>query len=1560
MENCNCHNEIILKGSGQLERYLKALDPSYVSIDGRSIEDLLVFATGYADQIRFYDMPDSTVADINNPKASWAGFFKRDMAVIAASIATVDLDQIKNDYDNIGNQILVNPNVDLYKALFNQIITLVNKIDQWYSVAIPGNPLHTDVNLAINSILNAQLKKAVAYEEGFIVVDSKTVLNIDYTKVLNQQEWGLNDPVDPEFDIYQGSTPEERILSAVPFVDDIFHAFYSAVSNIVNQSTSYINFALTQYPSHQPYMALFITFLKLFNLAQQQINGLTGRMLDFYYRDVLRLTEKPAVPDKVYVVFQLAQNVAQYDLPQGTPLSAGKDASGIDQVYKTEADFVINQATVKELKNIFIEKTPAAAAEPDKIITAIFANPVANSMDGNGKTFIVPNSKWLTFGNRAIRIPAPKNICEFIDQKEAELNAKNTAKIGFAIASPQLVLQGGNRLIQIKMGAFTNISALKSVQIALTGEKGWLTIDNQITDSKEIQNIEDITVSGTFNSAYNNTKSGFFFDLKSAALYIYLPVAEQGIIAFDAKLHIGHTYNTAYPVMQVLIGPDIEIAADPFHSLTMSDLSLLVQVGSINNAKDTRGRMYFDGLKTLFIKTDTGPVTPGKAFDPFTTLPYYGASFYIGSDEVFNKPFDDPSDQLTVNIKTALNFNDNLSLTEILDRQVNQNTYVINVLNNRSWIKLKQGSEGSFAYNILSQVDNAGNVVTIPVPRNPVDYHTDIDVNTDKGFLRIDSLNSFGDVQGRINSAPGLQIKEISVSYLSNLRMLDPAIDQFFHIYPFGAAQISIAVSDTASQQNPLLVNANKLLPQFTYLSATSKYQLDFTGNRKINLNPGSKVPKFFGGDNILDQLIADASGLNEQINGNNNQYSAQIQEEGMLFIGVANLQPLQNLSLLFQFADGSALNEDDAPPSINWSYLVYNAWQPLNPENIVSDSTYDFQTTGIVNISIPADANDKHTIITDGLYWLCASVTANSACIPQLINVVAQATEAQFYDQSNSPTHYDNALSATSISKLSVAVAQVSKVTQPFSSFDGKHKEVGKEYYTRVSERLRHKGRAITSWDYEHLVLDKFPNVFKVKCIANTDPGCLCRKPVTASENLGKAKCCGPVSATGNVLIVPVPNLKNNNAANPLQPKTNQLTLIEIVNYLKPLTSPFVKVYAKNPVYEQVIVFFRVKFLSGIDKGYYLKKLNDEIVQYLTPWAFDQTIEANFGQKIYASAIINFIQQRPYVDFITDFLMGVCRNECCPSKKPDAGTVTGTGLITALDQVSGCCDIEEFLQHQGYFIGEVIAEPSSPMSLLVSAPKHIILLYEEPAEPSPCEKTIKVNLSPTNPIKTPFAAVPESTSAITTDAVAAPQSAPVAKAVNPAPAAPGVAEAVNPVADKVKTTGSARKKTSTIKLSEDTKKEAVLTDKSVGTVNSVDDITNTEAVSGKVPETTQPASDIAKETEQADGGPAAPADNTANTTAETNNLADKGTDNPNVLTNKTVAPASHNMIEDAIGEFDEFLEEKRHKVAQTGKAAVKRAEDFFKNVTHSKADKPKENPETPDAATGQNIQPGV
>ncbi len=494
---CSCDSEINLDGSGQLGRYLKALDPSYAPIDDRSIEDLLVFTRRYANQVRFYDIPGSNPGGETDPtKISWTEFFRRDIAVIFASIGTIDLNALKNDYDAIRTALDAKPGAHLFSNLFDPVLGIAVRIDKWYALAIPGNPLHDDLKLAIDSNLKAQMQKIVAYEEGFKFVDSQHPLKLDYTKISDKALWGLNDVINADITIYQGTEIADKIRYASLYADDIFNSFYSFLKGLVERSEGYMQYALEQYPAHQPHMALFISFLQLFRLAQDQMNGLTGRMLDFYYRDVLQLTTKPPIPDKAYIVFELAQGIAEFDIAPGTTLKASPDAAGIDQIYATETDLVVNQAKVKELKTIFIDKQAAiaAAAGATNLINTIYARPVAKSLDGFGAKFTDPNPKWPTFGKGNIVIDINQPDCKQID---ALANADRTdqAEIGFAIASPELLLQGGKRLLEL-----TGLNELfkdlnqddNLLEIWFSGEKGWIKVDQVMSpdDFKTLQNME--------------------------------------------------------------------------------------------------------------------------------------------------------------------------------------------------------------------------------------------------------------------------------------------------------------------------------------------------------------------------------------------------------------------------------------------------------------------------------------------------------------------------------------------------------------------------------------------------------------------------------------------------------------------------------------------------------------------------------------------------------------------------------------------------------------------------------------------------------------------------------------------------------------------------------------------------------------------------------------------------------------------------------------------------------------------------------------------------------------
>lgn len=1419
MSNCHCHDEVKRDGSAQINRYLKALDPAYAPVDGRSLEDLLVFAKRYAAQIRFYDIPgsgDVTPGTVPG-KISWREFFRRDMAVIAASIAVTDLEQIKKDYDEIRARLDLDPTNDAYGDLFDPILGILKRTDRWYSIAIPENPLHADLELAIQSNLKDLVRKIIAFEEGFTAVDVKHPLKLDFTDIENPDVWGVNDKIDADDSIYVGVDAGDKIKNAALYIDDIFNGFYGFIAKMVDNAEGYLQYALTQYPAHQPHMALFITFLQLYRLAQDQMNTITEGILNFYYRDVLHLAEKPSIPDKVYVVLELAKDVATYDLAAGTEFKAGKDASGKDMFYQTSDDFVANQAKVKELKTIFIEKGNTVLDNGVSVSTiqSVFARPVANSLDGFGEKITDPSGKWMTFGKGSTTAKNKHNPCEVLQTAGDEKFRKDQAQLGFAIASPQLMLQGGKRLLRIYIrGLSAMLNTVKGgadpFEILLSGEKSWVKVA-QIMKDAEFTAVSDSLNTGIFSAETSGISTSYYIDGNS--LIIYLPVAEQAIVSYDAKIHTGRVFDTSQPMLQVLLNKNLQLYERVFSLININNMAIDVKVGSISQGDNFT--YFFDGLKTLVVQNDDGAVPANKPFDPFTAYPAQGKSFYIGSQEIFNKPVG----QLSVDIRNTSDIAlQSVQMNKASEMNMQASVsydYNVALLQSKEWQPLSTAwgdvrfERMQLTGDILYQprYDASGQLIDGKKfeidERRPLCTITALTPQTDKGFLRIDNLRPvyYGDntsfLQASQNMAPELQVKEISVSYLSNLTQLESGVDQFFHVYPFGVVETYLdkvqrdekrslqVLSPTQEQirwdrkQGGQLVDAhNLLLPQFTWLGPYA----DFAPTPKLstNIKLGGMVKEYqelqkigllvegtdtskakqppFNYDNVVaysTHFTNDGSGVN--------QYSGHIEEEGSLFIGLENLKPLQSVSLLFQFAEGSALDEDDDPPQIHWSYLSNNEWKPLKGENLISDSTQGFQTTGIVKIDVPEDATTHNTIITDGLLWFSASVTANSNRIPQLIGVVAQAVTVVFEDKGNDQSHFDKPLPAGSISKLAVTVNEVSKVTQPYASFDGKHTEVGKEFYTRVSERLRHKGRAITAWDYEHLVLDRFPGIYKVKCLTHTDPNCLCRHAElpaatqvtrTKTDSIGgrevatglasgqhqpHAECCGPQIAPGHILIVPISDLKNRNAANPLQPKTSRKTLLDIEAYLRKLTSPFVKVHAKNPVYEQIIVAFRVQFTEGIDKGYYLKKLNEEIVHYLTPWAFDAGAEVRFDDKVYASSIIHFIESRSYVDFITDFFMGVCRNECCPEIKVSKPKEDGGNEISSVEDCDG---LERLMRSNAKFIGETEIAPSTPRSILVSVAQHVIIPYEAPDTPSLCDRRKKTNVDDTPVIIGPAAEI--------------------------------------------------------------------------------------------------------------------------------------------------------------------------------------------------------------------------
>jgi hypothetical protein len=166
---------------------------------------------------------------------------------------------------------------------------------------------------------------------------------------------------------------------------------------------------------------------------------------------------------------------------------------------------------------------------------------------------------------------------------------------------------------------------------------------------------------------------------------------------------------------------------------------------------------------------------------------------------------------------------------------------------------------------------------------------------------------------------------------------------------------------------------------------------------------------------------------------------------------------------------------------------------------------------------------------------------------------------------------------------------------------------------------------------------------------------------------------------APGNVMIIVIPDLRNQNAVNPLQPKVDLNTLTQITSWVQDRAwaqngngTPAC-ITVKNPSYKSVRVDFKVSFLEGYDFNFYKAQLDQQIIQFLSPWAYTSDVDISFDSTIYKSVILDFIQDIGYVDFVTDFKM-----------------------VTFGDDKVLSGDLDE-------------AVPGAPDTILVSAKKHTI-----------------------------------------------------------------------------------------------------------------------------------------------------------------------------------------------------------------------------------------------------------
>lgn len=371
---------------------------------------------------------------------------------------------------------------------------------------------------------------------------------------------------------------------------------------------------------------------------------------------------------------------------------------------------------------------------------------------------------------------------------------------------------------------------------------------------------------------------------------------------------------------------------------------------------------------------------------------------------------------------------------------------------------------------------------------------------------------------------------------------------------------------------------------------------------------------------------------------------------EGALFLGIADLPTPARLTLLIQVSNGTGDPLLEVP-QLEFGYLQGGEWHLFDDQD-VDDKTENFATSAIIGLALPALQSTDASLMPGGLTWIRIAASQHAAAVNSLTGIEAQVVRAVFDDNGNDPDFMADPLPAGTIAKPVEPDPKIKKLTQPYPGFGGRAKEDDASFRRRASERLRHKDRASTMWDYEHLVLESVPELYRVKCLNHTE---LIRQG-------GKIVADNEVSP-GGVVVVTVPWTTGRPHLNPLRPYTDQATLKKVRNLLSSRISPFVRLEVANPKFEEVHVSFDVAFHEGIDDiAFYLGELNAVIVDHLAPWSNGSVGGIAFGGKIHKSVIVDHIEEQPFVDYLQNFEMYHRPNPDVPGwTKVDLDTIQAT-----------------------------------------------------------------------------------------------------------------------------------------------------------------------------------------------------------------------------------------------------------------------------------------------------------
>ncbi|MCO7226555.1 hypothetical protein [Pleionea sp. CnH1-48] len=711
-------------------------------------------------------------------------------------------------------------------------------------------------------------------------------------------------------------------------------------------------------------------------------------------------------------------------------------------------------------------------------------------------------------------------------------------------------------------------------------------LDNnwKISEPEVCKSIKELLSKNSLYSYYKIFKNVFRIEVTgengwlSFQEYSYEPVI-SGSQNWGMKIHL-----SLHPGMEAIIGYQKAIHGEGLsctkpvvkccinHQANFFPYSLFSELIISNIAIDVKVKQ----LRKLNLYNHNGQLDATKPFQPFGPLPSSNSYFAFASYEMAFKKLESVSLNIEWGDLPSIygGFREYYQQYSEVDNQ--SFTVSIDLLSEGKWVPIDKK-------HLFSQQEEGERLAS----------HHQIHFSKNKHFQAINNLIS--EQMFRLaNEARNGHYK---------MKINEPDM-------VFGHREYPVLLSDTIAFNAKVKEKLKRNLPNTPYTPIINDFSVNYHARDVIDTFNLKEV-EHSGANNVFH--IHSFANLDVGKQRSHLSFIPRYAYDGNLFIGFNCHALPKNLSLFFHMAENSRHPVRRNNPNIQWFYLSYDGWKRLPKDNVLSDDTQGLLKSGLISLSLPSNMRRDSSPDIASNYWLRVSTSDDLEHYSSLIRVVANVIEVKkmstAVERVNKVTAWKKQAEQKNIKSL-VSIYQQKKALLSHSK---------KEQVVRISERLKHKFRAVTPLDYELLIIEHFPELQIVKCFANLCSDTLELKP-------------------GHLLILVVPNLPAN-----CQPETrlmaNSTLLKRIYEFVGNLSTPFAEIEVRNPSYERVQVRCSVKFENASLGGLYVSQLNRELSEYISPW-YSQGTQCHFGWRITEEDVESFIRRREYVQYVTNFSM--------------------------------------------------------------------------------------------------------------------------------------------------------------------------------------------------------------------------------------------------------------------------------------------------------------------------------